>query len=136
MKKETTKKESTKKESIKLKAKKTIFGITANIRNSLITVALLFGFISGFFQIYSWIDNTYARRAWVKQIELKGEFKWESDILNVMYSRYYILDGMVNLAPDPTKVPFEIRSEYNTLKDKIKLQEDKVKVLQSQMCKD
>lgn len=117
------------------KISKKVLGVTASIRNLLIAIALLFAFLGGFFQVYTWIDTTYARNKWVKQIEAKQDFKWENDILLGMYSRYYVLDSIVTLSPDPTKVPVEMRTEFTSLKDKIRLQEEKVKLFQEKLCK-
>lgn len=117
------------------KVAKKVLGVTANIRNLLIAVALLFAFLGGFFQVFTWLETTYAKSSWVKQIETKQEFAWENDILKGMYSRYYVLDSLVNLAPDPTKVPKELRTQFSCLKDEIRLQEEKVKLLQKSVTR-
>ena len=120
------------------KIERKILGVTANLKNMMITVALLFGFIGGFFQIYNWIDTTYAKAKWVKQIELKQDYERENTVLNGMYARFCMLDQLVTLAPDPLKVDPEVRKEWNELKSgKIKRQEEKVKLLEQelQICK-
>ena len=124
---------------------KKILGVGANIRNLLIAIALLFGFLAGFFKVYSWIDDTYARRHIVEKIKseakvqvdkvkLENDYRWETIVLNGMYSRYHTLDSIVNFALDPTKVDPDRRQELNELKGKIKLQEEKVKILQGRVC--
>ena len=134
----THKKTHKKPQGIKTEVKKIsrkILGVTANIRNLVIAIALLFGFLSGFFQILNWVDTTYARQALVKIIQAKQDFSWENDILKGMYSRYYVLDGIVNLSPDPTKVPENLKREFVSLGKEIILQENKVKLLQENLCK-
>jgi len=134
----THKKTHKKPQGIKTEVKKIsrkILGVTANIRNLVIAIALLFGFLSGFFQILNWVDTTYARQALVKIIQAKQDFSWENDILKGMYSRYYVLDGIVNLSPDPTKVPENLKREFVSLGKEIILQENKVKLLQGNLCK-
>jgi hypothetical protein len=116
------------------KVERKVLGVTANIRNLLIAITLLFAFLGGFFQIYTWADTTYARLSYVKVIKAKQDFSWENDILKGMYSRYYLLDNLVNLSPDPTKVPENLRKEFTSLGKEITLQEDKVKLLQKNLC--
>jgi hypothetical protein len=123
-----------KKEGEVKKVARKILGITANVRNLLIAIALLFAFLSGFFQVLNWADTTYARLSYVKMIKAKQDFSWENDILKGMYSRYYLLDNLVNLSPDPTKVPENLRKEFTSLGKEITLQEDKVKLLQKETC--
>lgn len=134
----TGKKYKKRDQGIKTEVKKVsrkVLGVTANIRNLVIAIALLFGFLSGFFQIYNWVDTTYARQTLVKVIQAKQDFSWENDILKGMYSRYYVLDGIVNLSPDPSKVPDNLKREFVSLGKEIGLQEDKVKRLQGNLCK-
>lgn len=119
----------------KSKSKIKVLGVTANIRNILIAIALIFGFLSGFFQVYNWVDTTYTRVTDFRVVKAKQDFSWENDILKGMYSRYYVLDSLVNLAPDPTKVPENLRKEFISLGKEITLQEDKVKLLQKNLCK-
>jgi len=107
-----------------------VLGITTSIKNILIAVVMMFAFLGGFFQIYSWLETTYAKAKQLQKVEIVNDYRWETTILNGMYTRQWTLDNMVNLAPDPLKVPVEIRTEYNDLKAKIKLQEEKVKILQ------
>ncbi len=121
--------------STEQKVVRKILGVTANIKNLLIAVALLFAFLGGFFQVYNWLETTYAKSSWVKQIQAKQDFGWENDILKGMYSRYYILDNIVNLAPDKEKVPDSLKTEFKNLTKEIALQEDKVKLLQKNLCK-
>ena len=123
-----------KKENIIQKTERKVFGVVANIRNVVIAIALVFGFLGGFFQVLNWLDTTFAKNKWVKLIELKQDFKWESDILNAMYARFCTLDNIFVLSPDPTKIDPELRKEWNDLKNnKLKLQEEKVKDLQKQL---
>lgn len=112
-----------------------VLGITANLKNLLIAVALLFAFLGGFFKVYNWVDTTYARLKSLQKLEVRFEHKTENDVLNSMYSRFWTLDNMFNLSINPSKIPVEIRTEYNDLKAKIKLQEEKVKILQEKVCK-
>ena len=112
-----------------------VLGITTSIKNMLIAVAMIFAFLGGVFQLYGWLETTYAKEKHLKQVEVTNDYRWETTILNGMYTRHWTLDNMVNLASDPLKVPAEIRAEYNDLKAKVKLQEEKVKVLQEK-CMD
>lgn len=120
-------------EDAKKKISRKILGVTSSIRNLLIAVALLFAFLGGFFQVYNWVDSTYARRGWVQQIQNKQEFSWESDVLTEMYKRYSVIDTLVRLSPDPKSVPEVLKSEYARLPGCIKLQEQKVELLQKKM---
>jgi hypothetical protein len=116
------------------KTPRQVLGITANIKNTMIAIALLFGFLGGFFQLYNWIDTTYARTARVKYVEIRQDFKDASDFLNILYARFWTLDNMFALSPDPSKIDPELRKEWNDLKsNKLKLQEEKVKTLQQQL---
>ena len=116
------------------KIERKVLGVTANLRNMMIAVALLFAFIGGFFQIYSWIDTTYAKAKWVKQIELKQDYERENTVLNGLYSRFCFLDQIVTLAIDPTKVDAELRKEWLELKSgKIERQKEKVKLLEEEL---
>jgi len=115
------------------KISRSILGVTSSIRNLLIAIALLFAFLGGFFQVYNWVDSTYARRGWVQQIENKQEFKWESDVLTEMYKRFAVLDTLVRLSPDPKSVPELLKCEYDNYPGKIKLQEKKVDLLQKKL---
>jgi hypothetical protein len=136
---ELMKKKTNKRSRSTPKKKRRIMGVTANLKNVLISVALLFGFVSGIFQIYSWIDTTYAKAKWVKVVELKGDIERENSLLNTMYARFCTLDNMFMLAPDPTKVDPELRKEWIALKGtesqtgKIRKQEDKVKLLETEL---
>ena len=112
-----------------------VLGITTSIKNMLIAVAMIFAFLGGVFQLYGWLEDTYAKAKQLQKVEIVNDYRWETTILNGMYTRQWTLDNMVNLAPDPLKVPTEIRTEYNDLKAKVKLQEEKVKVLQEK-CMD
>jgi hypothetical protein len=114
---------------------RTLFGVPTTIKNLLIAIALLFAFLGGFFQVYTWVDTTYARRGWVQQIQDKQEFKWECDVLTGMYARFAALDTLVRLAPDPKSVPEALTNEHTNLPNAIKLQEDKVKLLQQKVVK-
>ena len=114
-----------------------VWGVTATIKNTIIAVMLLFGFIGGFFQVYNWMHSTFAERAWVKVIELNQKFEKENGILNSMYQRFCTLDNMFLLAPDPTKIDAELRKEWLELKSgKMKMQEEKVKLLQGELQKE
>jgi len=118
-----------------VKEEKKVLGVTANMKNLFIAVALLFAFLGGFFKVYSWIDCTYAREKALQRVEILNDFRWESDVLNSMYSRFQFLDNIISLAIDPTKVDPDRRTEFNDLKNKIKMQEDKVKELQKKVTK-
>jgi hypothetical protein len=118
----------------KIKIGRKLLGITANVKNLLIAIALLFAFLGGFFQVYSWIDSTYTRVKDFKIVKAKQDFTWENDILKGMYSRYYVLDNIVKLSPDPKSVPETLKKEYDGLAKEIELQVDKVKVLQKNLC--
>jgi hypothetical protein len=117
------------------KGARKVLGVTANLRNLFIAVALLFGFLAGFFQIYNWIDTTYTRQVFFKKLQCEVEFKREGDLLKEMYTRLWTLEQMINLSPDSSKIPAEIKNGYNDVKNQIKLQEEKVKVLQEKMVK-
>ena len=138
--------DKTKRTKKRVNSEKKILGVGANIKNLLIAIALLFGFLAGFFRVYSWVDDTYARRQIVDKIKLEAQvslgkvkiendYRWETIVLNGLYSRYHTLDSVINFALDPTKVDPDRRQEFNELKAKIKLQEEKVKVLQERLCK-
>jgi len=114
---------------------KTFLGVTANVKNILIAVALLFAFLGGFFRVYSWIDGTYEKRTTVEKVKIENDYRWETTVLNGMYSRYHVLDSIISFAMDSTKVDPDRRQEFNELKGKIKLQEEKVKLLQERVCK-
>ena len=113
---------------------RSFLGVTANVRNILIAIALLFAFLSGFFSVYNWIDNTYAKRGHLDKVKVEGDYRWETIVLNGMYSRFHVLDSIISFAMDPTKIDPDRRQEFNELKGKIKLQEEKVKVLQERVC--
>ena len=113
---------------------KKFLGISTNLKNILIAIALVFAFLGGFFRVYNWIDNTYARSGHLEKVKIENDYRWETTVLNGMYSRYHTLDSIINFALDPTKVDPDRRQEFNELKGKIKLQEEKVKVLQGQIC--
>ena len=123
------------KEGTLKKAERKILGVTANIKNLLIAIVMLFAFLGGFFQVYNWLETTYAKSSWVKQIQAKQDFGWENDILKGMYSRYYVLDNIVNLAPDKDKVPDSLKTEFRNLTKEIAMQEEKVKLLQKNLCR-
>jgi len=110
-----------------------VLGVTANVKNVLMAVALLIAFLGSFFSIYNWLDSTYTRSKLFQKLEARFDCKFESDVLNSMYSRLWTLDNMITLAPDASKIPVETRTEFNDLRAKIKLQEEKVKVLQEKM---
>jgi len=114
---------------------KKVLGVTSSIKNMLIAVAMIFAFLGGVFQLYGWLETTYAKAKQLQKVEIVNDYRWETTILNGMYTRQWTLDNVVNLVPDPLKVPIEIRTEYNDLKARIKLQEEKVKVLQEK-CMD
>jgi hypothetical protein len=116
-----------------IKKERKVLGVVASMKNVMIAIALLFGFMGGFFQTYNWLVTTFAKDLRVTKIENEFHLERENNVLNAMYSRYYILDNMVSLAVDPTKVPDAIRTEYNDLKYKIKMQEEKVKLLQQKV---
>jgi hypothetical protein len=124
-----------KKVSSVVKVERKILGVAANIKNLLIAVAMLFAFLGGFFQVYNWAETRFAKEKHLQQVEVINDYRWESTVLQGMNSRLWTLDNMVNLAPDPTKVPPEIKTQYNDLKAQVKLQEEKVKVLQEKACK-
>ncbi len=114
---------------------KKVFGVPTNIKNLLIAVAMLFAFLGGFFQVYNWAMTTFAKETKLQKVEVVNDYRWETTILNGMYSRYWTLDNMISLSGDPTKAPTEVRTEYNDLKNRIKFQEEKVKVLQEKAIK-
>jgi hypothetical protein len=114
---------------------KKILGVTTTYKNLMISIVLIFAFLGGFFQIYNWIDTTYAKQKHLERIEAKQELMDSESILDGMTTRYWTLDNMINMTPDPTKVPSIIRDEYNKLKDRIKLQQEKVRILQEKVCK-
>jgi len=116
-------------------AERKILGVTANIKNLLIAIVMLFAFLGGFFQVYNWVDTTYTRLTEFKVVKAKQDFSWENDILKGMYSRYYVLDNIVNLAPIKEQVPENLKTEFKNLGKEITLQEDKVKLLQKNLCK-
>jgi len=133
------------KTEVKTVEQKTFLGVTANIRNVLIAVALLFAFLSGFFKVYDWVDTTYLRAKHfqevddlrlkhIQNVEDRFNLKNESDLLNTWYVRYSTLDNLIKMTPDLSKIPIETRTEYNELPGKIKLQEIKVKALQDKLC--
>jgi hypothetical protein len=113
---------------------KKVLGIGTNIKNILIAIALIFAFLGGFFGVYNWIDNTYGKKAFVEKVKIENDYRWETTVLNGMYSRFHVLDSIISFAMDPTKVDPDRRQEFNELKSKIKLQEEKVKVLQEKTC--
>jgi|GEM_PF-6471048 len=117
------------------KAERKILGVTANLKNVMIAIALLIAFLGSFFKIYTWIDTTYAKARAVEQVKVENDYRWETTVLNGMYSRLWTLDNMVNLSPDPSKIAPEVKTEWNDLKAKIKMQEEKVKVLQEKVVK-
>jgi hypothetical protein len=124
----------TRKVSIPQKIERKILGVTASLKNVMIAIVMLFAFLGGFFQVFNWLHSTFADRAWVKIVELKGDFERENNVLNSMYARFCTLDNMFMLSPDPTKVDPELRKEWLELKTgKMKLQEEKVKDLQQQL---
>lgn len=122
-----------KKHPKEVRATKSILGMPSTFKNVLIAVALLFAFLGGFFQVYSWVDTTYARRGWVQQIQDKQEFKWESDVLTGMYARFAALDTLIRLSPDPKSVPDALKNEWTNLPKAIQLQEKKVEALQQKV---
>ena len=122
-------------ETVVNKEKRKVLGVTANIRNTLIAIAMIFAFLGGFFKVYEYIENRYAKQNQFTRLESRFDHKEASDVLNAMYSRMWTLDNMITMSPDQSKVPVEIKTEYNDLKAKIKLQEEKVKVLQEKLCK-
>jgi hypothetical protein len=81
------------------------------------------------------METTYAKTKQLQKVEVTNDYRWETTVLNGMYARFWTLDNMVNMTPDPIKVPPEIKTQYNDLKAQIKLQEEKVKVLQEKSCK-
>lgn len=115
-------------------SEKKFFGLSTNVKNVLIAIALLFAFLSGFFKVYSWIDTTYAKSGYVDKVKIENDYRWETIVLNGMYSRYQVLDSIISFAMDPAKIDPDRRQEYTELKGKIKLQEEKVKILQQQSC--
>jgi hypothetical protein len=125
----------TRKVGIIRKAERKILGVTANVKNLLIAIVMLFAFLGGFFQVYNWVDTTYTRYTEFKVVKAKQDFSWENDILKGMYSRYYVLDNIVNLAPIKEQVPENLKTEFKNLGKEISLQEDKVKLLQKNLCK-
>ena len=124
-----------KKRHLTEKETRKIMGVTASIRNMMLAVAMLVAFIGTFFSIYNWSITTFASKTHLVKVEVENNYRWETTVLNSMYSRFYVLDNMVIMAGDLAKVPQEIRNEYNDLKAKIKMQEEKVKVLQERVCK-
>ena len=82
-----------------------------------------------------WVDTTYTRLTDFKVVKAKQDFSWENDILKGMYQRFYVLDNIVKLSPDPKTVPESLKTEYNNISKEIALQEDKVKLLQKNLCK-
>jgi len=135
MKRKTKTKTHRRRNGLIKKVERKILGVTANIKNLLIAVALLFAFLGGFFQVYTWVDTTYTRITDFRTVKAKQDFSWENDILKGMYSRYYILDNIVTLAPDKSTVPESLKTEFKNLGKEISLQEDKVKLLQKNLCK-
>lgn len=113
---------------------KKVLGLGTNIKNILIAIALIFAFLGGFFGVYNWIDNTYSKKVFVEKVKIENDYRWETTVLNGMYSRFHVLDSIISFAMDPTKVDPDRRQEFNELKSKIKLQEEKVKVLQERVC--
>jgi len=111
---------------------KKILGVTANLRNLMVTVALLFAFLGGFFQIYSWLDTTYAKQKHLLKVEAKADLTDAEILLNSMYTRYWTLDNMMKVTPN---LPEALITEHNNLEKKIKLQEDKVKYLQEMVVR-
>ena len=111
---------------------KKILGVTANLRNLMVTVALLFAFLGGFFQIYSWLDTTYAKQKHLVKVEAKADLTDAEILLNSMYTRYWTLDNMMKVTPN---LPEALITEHNNLEKKIKLQEDKVKYLQEMVVR-
>jgi len=105
----------------------------SNIKNILLAVALLVGFLGAFFSVYQYIDSKYAHNKRLIQVELLNDYRWETTVLNGMYARFCTLDNVIALSPDQTKIPPEVRTEYNDLKAKVQLQQDKVKELQKQV---
>jgi len=135
-----------KKEVVEMSNGKKVLGVQASLKNLLIATALLFGFLGGFFQVYSWIDNTYLRakhfqevdalrKKFIENVSDRLDFKSESDLLNAWYIRYSTLDNLFKMTPDRSKIPAETMAEYNELPGRIKLQELKVKALQEKLCK-
>lgn len=107
-----------------------VLGVTANVKNILLAVALLVAFLGTFWKVYNYIDETYARLKHVQNVKLENDYRWETTILNGMYSRYCTLDNLITFTINPSKVDPDVRKEWNELKAKIKLQEEKVKELQ------
>lgn len=125
---------------------KKVLGITANIKNMMIAAGMLVAFLGIFWNVYNWAQCEFAKQKELSEhitkvktkfekVETIGDYRWETTVLNGMYSRYYTLDNMIIFAGNLAKVPPEIRSEYNDLKGKIKLQEERVKILQERTIK-
>jgi hypothetical protein len=112
---------------------KKILGVVANLKNLFIAIALLVAFLGGFFNLYSWVDTTYARQQHLRKVKIENDYRWESTILGSMYSRFCALDNLISFAMDPTKIDPETKTEYIKLKSKIGLQEDKVKDLEKRL---
>lgn len=112
---------------------KKVLGVVANLKNLFIAIALLTAFLGGFFNVYKWIDTTYAREQHVRKVKIENDYRWESTILGSMYSRFCALDNLISFAMDPTKIDPETKTEYIKLKSKIGLQEDKVKDLEKRL---
>jgi hypothetical protein len=92
---------------------KKVLGIGTNIKNILIAIALIFAFLGGFFGVYNWIDNTYGKKAFVEKVKIENDYRWETTVLNGMYSRFHVLDSIISFAMDPTKVDPDRRQEFN-----------------------
>jgi hypothetical protein len=110
-----------------------VLGVVASFKNLFIAIALLFAFLGGFFNVYKWLDTTYAREQYVRKVRIENDYRWESTILSGMYSRFCSLDNLISFAMDPTKIDPERKTEYIKLKGEIKLQEDKVTDLQKKL---
>lgn len=133
--KKKAKKHTPKKPTMPQKIEKKILGVTANLKNLMIAIVMLFAFLGGFFKVYDWAHDTFAERNWVRKIELEGKLDRENTVLNSLYARFCFLDQIITVAPDPTKVEPEMRKEWLELKSgKIERQKDKVKLLENELA--
>jgi hypothetical protein len=94
--------------------------------------AILFLILGTFFSAWSFIDGRYARGETVKQLEMRFDLRNETDVLNSMRSRLYELEKRY---PVLEKAPPETVKEIKQLREDIKDQVEKVKIIQKEMLR-
>lgn len=99
-----------------------------NIYKAIGSLVLLIGIA---FSVYLYFDNRYAQCSDLQVVEMRLDYKIESDVLNSMRDRLWMLEEKCSLG----NCSASEKKEVKDLKEEIDIQKEKVREIQKQMFK-